>query len=211
MRVRTFLFITALMLCHLQLWPQTLTKQFPSASGPSSLPDAPDYPVAEVVTAPPAGVPVRIESNQQEKHGSIYYAYRRESGSNTRTTFSLPIRSPTMATPGDAEADGHVRLQGGRNNELILADHGKLNFDLETGRFENVTGSIGRQPSASKRKLVYTTANPFLFTGRVLIKEGPERYQIIRGTMTSCLLPDPDWQIHSSLIRVNYGQARAKR
>ena len=28
--------------------------------------------------------------------------------------------------------------------------------------------------------------------------------------MTSCLLPDPDWQIHSSLIRVNYGEARAK-
>jgi LPS-assembly protein len=87
-----------------------------------------------------------------------------------------------------------VRLQGGRNNELILADHGKLNLDLETGRFENVTGSIGRQPSASKRKLVYTTSNPFLFTGRVLIKEGPERYQIIHGTMTSCLLPDPDWR-----------------
>jgi hypothetical protein len=73
-----------------------------------------------------------------------------------------------------------------------------------------VTGSVGRQPSASKKKLVYTTANPFLFTGRVLIKEGPERYQIVRGTMTSCLLPDPDWQIHSSLIRVNYGLAKAK-
>ena len=110
----------------------------------------------------------------------------------------------------DAEADGHVRLEGKRNNELILADHGKLNFDLETGRFENVTGSIGRRPSASKHKLVYTTANPFLFTGKVLIKEGPERYQLIEGTMTSCLLPDPDWQIHSSLIRVNYGEARAK-
>ena len=73
-----------------------------------------------------------------------------------------------------------------------------------------MTGSIGRQPSASKKKLVYTTANPFLFTGRVLIKEGPERYQVIQGTMTSCLLPDPDWQIHSSLIHLNYGQAKAK-
>ena len=132
------------------------------------------------------------------------------SGSNTRITFSPRIKFPTMLTPSDAEADGHVRLQGGRNNELILADHGKLNLDLETGRFENVTGSVGRQPSASKRKLVYTTANPFLFTGRVVIKEGPERYQIIQGTMTSCLLPDPDWRIHSSLIRVNYGEARAK-
>ena len=206
MRVRTFLFITALMLCHLQLCPQTLTKQFPSASG---LPDAPDYPIAEVVATPPPGIPVRLESRQQEKHGSVYLLtgeVRIDYKDYTLTADKVSYDDETK----DAEADGHVRLQGGRNNELILADHGKLNFDLETGRFENVTGSVGRQPSASKRKLVYTTANPFLFTGRVLIKEGPERYQVIQGTMTSCLLPDPDWRIHSSLIRVNYGVARAK-
>jgi LPS-assembly protein len=209
MRVRTFLFITALMLCHLQLRPQTLTKQFPSASGPSSLADAPDYPIAEVVAAPPSGVPVRLESKQQEKHGSVYTLtgdVRIDYKDYTLTADKVSYDDETK----EAEADGHVRLQGGRNNELILADHGKLNFDLETGRFENVTGSIGRQPSASKRKLVYTTANPFLFTGRVLIKEGPERYQVFQGTMTSCLLPDPDWRIHSSLIHVNYGVARAK-
>ena len=209
MRVRTFLFITALMLCHLQLRPQTLTKQFPSAAGPSSLPDAPDYPIAEVVAAPPSGVSVRLESKQQEKHGSVYTLtgdVKIDYKDYTLTADKVSYDDETK----EAEADGHVRLQGGRNNELILADHGKLNFDLETGRFENVTGSIGRQPSASKRKLVYTTANPFLFTGRVLIKEGPERYQVIQGTMTSCLLPDPDWRIHSSLIRVSYGVARAK-
>ena len=75
MRIRTFLFITALMLCHPQLWPQALTRQFPSAANESaasggaepslandsvaqaqspqvpagSLPDAPGYPIAEVV------------------------------------------------------------------------------------------------------------------------------------------------------------------
>jgi LPS-assembly protein len=209
MRVRTFLFITALMLCHLKLWPQTLTKQFPAASGPSSLPDAPDYPIAEVITTPPSGVPVRFESKQQEKHGEVYSLIgdvRIEYKDYILTADKVSYNRET----GDAEADGHVRLQGGRNNELILADHGKLNFELETGRFENVTGSIGRQPSASKKKLVYTTANPFLFTGRVLIKEGPERYQVVQGTMTSCLLPDPDWRIHSSLIRMNYGVAKAK-
>src|ERR1700689_5273530 len=209
MRVRTFLFITALMLCHLQLRPQTLTKQFPSASGPSLLPDAPAYPIAEVVAAPPPGGSVRLLSKQQEKHGSVYTLtgdVKIDYKDFTLTADKVSYDDETK----EAEADGHVRLQGGRNNELILADHGKLNFDLETGRFENVTGSIGRQPSASKRKLLYTPANPFLFTGRVLIKEGPERYQIIEGTMTSCLLPDPDWRIHSAVIRVNYGQARSK-
>ncbi len=235
MRIRTFLFITALMLCHPQLWPQTLTKQFPTqapgtaATGRAesnlagdnvaaqqspqvpagSLPDAPGYPVAEVVEAPPAGVPVVFRANQQEKHGDVFTLtgeVRIEYKDYILTADKVAFNRLTS----DAEADGHVRLEGKRNNELILADHGKLNFDLETGRFENVTGSVGRQPSVSKRKLIYTTANPFLFTGKFLIKEGPERYQLIEGTMTSCLLPDPDWRIHSAVIRVNYGQARAK-
>jgi LPS-assembly protein len=208
MRVRTILFITALMLCHLQLRPQTLTKQFPSASGPSSLPDAPDYPIAEMVATPPTGVPARLEARQQEKHGSLYTLT-----GDVRIDYKDYILTADKASydseTGDAEATGHVRLLGARNNELILADYAKLNFDLETGRFENVTGSVGRQPSSNKRKLIYTTNNPFLFTGRVVFKEGPERYRILHGTMTSCLLPDPDWRIHAALIRVNYGQARA--
>jgi LPS-assembly protein len=235
MRVRTFLFITALMLCHPQLLPQTLTKQFPSAAPGSaasggaepslaintveatqspqapaeSLPDAPGYPIAEVVETPPAGVPVVIRANQQEKHGDVF-TLTGEARIDYKDYILTADKVSFNRLTSDAEADGHVRLEGKQNNELILADHGKLNFDLETGRFENVTGSVGRQPSASKRKLVYTTANPFLFTGKVLIKEGPERYEIIHGTMTSCLLPDPDWRIHSTFIRVNYGQARAK-
>ena len=152
---------------------------------------------------------MKLISKQQEKHGSVFIL-----SGDVRIEYKDYILTADKVSydqeTGDSEADGHVQLQGGRNNELIIADHGKLNLELETGRFENVTGSVGRQPSANKRKLVYTTANPFLFTGRVVIKLGPERYQIIEGTMTSCLLPDPDWRIHSSLIRVNYGEARAK-
>src|SRR5579862_3145755 len=81
MRARIFLCITLLYLCHPQLWPQAVTKQFPPAPAaaagspgtspvtpsdtPSStLPDAPDgpsdIPVARVVPAPPTGVPVEI-------------------------------------------------------------------------------------------------------------------------------------------------------
>jgi LPS-assembly protein len=187
--------------------PSSTSGSLPDAPNPD--PPAPGYPIAEPVATPPSGLPVSLQADQQEKHGSVYTltgGVRIDYKGYVLTADKVSYDRDT----GDAEADGHVQLQGGRNNELVLADHGKLNFDLETGRFDNVTGSIGRQPSASKRKLVYTTANPFLFTGRVLIKEGPERYQIIQGTMTSCLLPDPDWRIHSSLIRVNYGLARAR-
>ena len=179
------------------------------ASGPGTLPDAPNYPIAEVVAAPPPGVPANLESKQQERHGNVYTLTGEVRIDYKDYTLTADRVSYDVLTK-DAEADGHVRLQGRRNNELIIADHGNLNLDLETGRFYNVTGSVGRQPSASKRKLVYTTSNPFLFTGRLLIKEGPDRYQVVDGTMTSCLLPDPDWLIHSSLIRVRDGMARAK-
>jgi LPS-assembly protein len=192
MKLRTSLLITVFVLCHLPLRPQTSNKEFPRTFDPSSLPDAPDYPVAEVVAALPSGVVARLESKQQEKHGSVYTLT-----GDVRIDYKDYILSADKVSyddeTKDAEADGHVRLQGKRNNELILADHGKMNFELDTGRFYNVTGSIGRPPqaAASNRKTMYTTSNPFLFTGRVLIKEGPERYQIIHGTMTSCLLPDP--------------------
>jgi LPS-assembly protein len=154
MRVRNCLFITALMLCHPLLWPQTLTKQLPSPSEPSALPDAPDYPIAEVVTSPPTGVPVHLEADQQEKHGSIYTLTGRVQ-INYKDYILTADKAAFNADTKDVEADGHLRLVGGQNNEVILADHAKLNFDLETGRFENVTGSVGRQPSTSKRKAIY--------------------------------------------------------
>src|ERR1700748_3681921 len=69
MSVRTSFFITALLLCHLQLCGQALTRQLPSCP---ELPDAPQYPIAEITAEPATGVPVRLESRQQEKHGSVY-------------------------------------------------------------------------------------------------------------------------------------------
>jgi LPS-assembly protein len=205
MSVRTSFFITALWLCHLQVYAQALTRQFPSGT---ELPNAPQYPVAEVEPQAAAGVPVRLESKQQEKHGSVYLLtgdVKIEYKDFTLYADKITYDEVTK----DAEAEGHVRLEGKRNNELILADHGKLNFELETGRFDNVTGSIGRQPSAVNRRMLYSSGNPFLFSGKALIKEGPERYRLLHGTMTSCLLPDPDWSIHSALIRVDYGLAKA--
>jgi len=93
MRARKFLFTMLLLLCHPQLWPQQLTKQFPlqdqddraavqpPGSSPSEPPAAaasadlanyPDdpsltstIPEAHVVPVPPTGVPVRIEADAQ--------------------------------------------------------------------------------------------------------------------------------------------------
>jgi LPS-assembly protein len=230
MRVRIILFITALLLCHPKLWPQALTKQLPpvtqsqagsasaapqsgsaaaaDSAADNSLPDAPGFPIAEVVAPPPSGVPVKFESERMEKHGEIYTL----SGDVEIDYKDYTLRADKIVfdqDTGDAEAEGHLQLQGGPDDELITADHGRVNMHLQTGHFFDVVGTIGSS-TTKKRKNVYANVNPFLFTGRVVIKEGPLRYRIIHGSLTSCSLPKPDWRILSGAISVDNGEARAK-
>ena len=80
---------------------------------------------------------MKLISDQQEKHGSAYTLTGHGRSEDKDYILTADKVSYDQET-GDSEADGHVQLQGGRNNELIIADHGKLNLELETGRFENV-------------------------------------------------------------------------
>ena len=66
------------------------------------------------------------------------------SRSATRTTWFTPTSMNYNEDTGEARAEGHVELDGGPADEHILADHATLNLDLDTGRFYNVTGSVGR-------------------------------------------------------------------
>jgi len=55
--------------------------------------------------------------------------------------------------------------------------------------------------------LVYSTTNPFLFTGRVLLQTGQGQYRVVDGTMTNCRLPRPDWQLIARAIKMDRGTA----
>ena len=113
---------------------------------------------------------------------------------------------------GEVKAEGHLRVSGGENDEYIEASHGTLNIRTGTGRFFDVKGSTGMHstplPSASSRGGLQSP-NPFLFSGRVVEKTGPTAYTIYDGTVTSCLLPSPDWMFSSHKLAVNGGVARA--
>src|SRR6202030_1690374 len=92
--------------------------------------------------------------------------------------------------------------------EHISATNGTLNVDRQIGRFYNVIGAIGGSPL--KRNVVYGASNPFLFTGRVVEKNGPDEYVIHEGSMTSCNLPRPDWLLTSKQVEVKGTTASAK-
>jgi LPS-assembly protein len=218
MRPRNFVFITMLALCHLQIRGQALTNAAPpaaretpqsrSAEEPSpSLPDDPGQemlPVAQPEPEAAAGVPVEWEAQKQTRVGDTWTL----TGEVVVRYRDYILRADKVIYHQDTtvlEAEGNLQVAGGPNDVLINASRGDMRLNMHTARFYNVHGSQGVRTLG--RTAVYTTANPFLFTGRVLLQTGEGRYRLIDGTMTNCSLPRPDWQLYSRSIQLADGTA----
>lgn len=197
MTSRTRFLITAAFVCHLLLAPPLVTSQLRSpasvSDGVQDLPNTPSVPREEDVT---------ISAISQEKIGRIYKLHGK-----AEIHYGVYILHGDEVTynadTGDSTADGHVVLEGGPNDEDIEASHGTYNVRAESGRFENVTGSIGVQTRGNR--LMLTSSNPFFFTGKVVEKTGPDHYMVYDGTVTTCELPHPRWQFNANKVVVNVG------
>jgi LPS-assembly protein len=161
-------------------------------------------PVAQPEPAPAGGVPVEWEARNQSRAGDdwtltgeVVVHYR---GYTLRADKVVYHQSTT-----ELEADGNLQVAGGPNDVLIYASRGDMRLNMHTARYYNVHGSQGVRTLG--RTTVYSTTNPFLFTGRVLLETGEGRYRIVDGTMTNCRLPRPDWQLISRSIKLENGQA----
>ena len=197
MTSRTRFLITAALVCHLLLAPSLVTSQLLSpATDPSptqSLPNTPSALKEDEVT---------IIATSQEKSGSVYKLHGK--AEIHYGVYILRADEVTYnADTGEAIADGHVVLEGGPNDEHIQASTGTYNVRAESGRFENVTGSIGVGRHGTR--LALTSSNPFFFTGRVVEKTGPDHYMVYNGTVTTCELPHPRWQFNANKVVVNVG------
>ena len=215
-----FITITLAAVSHPHLLAQKITTQAPPANLPTStLPDAPDtppdapqYPTAQPLLPPISPESPVIESASQTYTKGVYTldgdvvitwpAYQ------ARRIQADHIQFDTNS--GEVTATGHLLLVGGANSERIQADQGTFNIHTVTGEFYNVSGSVGIRPPANPaHRVVYTTANPFLFTGRKVVKTGPRDYDIYDGTITSCQLPHPDWLLTSAHFSVSKDKATA--
>ena len=120
----------------------------------------------------------------------------------------------------DVDMTGHVVVTIRDTSERIEASHGTINLQTQTGRFFDVVGSVGSTrkaaatvgPASSAANAAaasqrYNNGNPFLFTGRMVVKSGPLRYEVYDGTITSCQLPNPDWLLSAAKFEVNDTQA----
>ena len=183
-------------------------------------------PAARVLPPPSKAARAILESDlPQSRHDDLYTA----SGNVTLSYQDHTLRADSLTyndATGDIAAIGHVELSGGSNDEHISASRGEYNLNTQTGRFYDVTGSVGlgnsfaRAPVApatnagiatapASRQPGYQNENPFLFEGRIVVKTGPDAYTIYNGSVTSCLLPHPDWQLFARRISLNADQARA--
>jgi LPS-assembly protein len=185
----------------------------PPAASAEGLPDLSQVPQATPL--PPETPPAKVswDAETQSKHGSVYLL-----AGNVEIHYQDHVlRADSISydeETHEARAEGHVRLTGGENEEYIEASRGEYNLKTGTGRFYDVKGSVGLHGQATTTepsgRTGLVTPNPFLFSGRMVVKTGPRDYDVYDGAVTSCLLPRPDWELTASHLSMNEDRAAAK-
>jgi LPS-assembly protein len=200
MIIRSRIFITAALVCHLLLAPGIVTSQtLPPAAATVSAPEAASA-MAPTAPASQTEEEVTIRAVEQEKDGSIYHLRGRVE-IHYRTYILYADQVTYNADTADSELEGHVVLDGGPYDEHVEASHGTYNVRTETGTFYSVIGTVGFR--LRKSRYVLTTSNPFAFTGKIVEKRGPDHYLVRQGSVTTCELPHPKWQFDAKRISVD--------
>jgi LPS-assembly protein len=192
-----------------------LLEALPAAPG---APGMAQYPEAAPIAAANKGAPMQLEADTCSMKGSVYVLDGHALVTYESRTLEADHIEYDSAT-GDVSLTGHLLVRGGENDESIHASHGTINVQTQRGRFYDVRGSVGlrQRPAAGAaagaaavgQHVVYSNGNPFLFSGRLVVKSGPLEYQIYDGTVTSCQLPRPDWLLSASEFSVDGAKARA--
>src|SRR5665213_169817 len=187
---------------------QHLDAQQVASQAPPAQPGAalPNLPLAVPIAVDDNSLPLTIEADLSSRYGKL----DRLEGNVVIHYNGRTVRADRIAydaETGDLTLDGHVDVLGGDNDEHIQASRGAYNLNSQTGTFYDVTGSVGMLSSGKRPG--YTSPNPFLFSGRMVVKTGRMDYDVYDGKVTSCLLPNPDWQLFAKHFSLDGSKARA--
>jgi LPS-assembly protein len=185
------------------------------ASAASELPNAPfsaPYPGAIPIPSTGGDVPSiesdgpqTIEGDRRTADGNVVITYKDRTLQADHIEYDSDTAEITLT--------GHVLLTGGENDESLRASHGTVNIRTQTGRLYDVSGSVGLRPAVgagmAAQRRVYANGNPFLFTGKMVVKTGPREYYVYGGTVTSCQLANPDWLLSSAKFSVDMDAGKA--
>ena len=164
-------------------------------------------PIARPEPVPASGEPIRWTADEQTRVGDVWTLNGNVKIYYENYTLHADKVIYHQAT-SEVEADGHLLLTGGPNDVYITAASGDLRLNMHTARFFNVEGSQGVRRNG--KTLVYSTTNPMLFKGRVLLETGEGSYRVIDGSITNCQLPRPDWRVIAKSIELENQHAAMK-
>jgi LPS-assembly protein len=209
MTLRNRFLITAAGLCHLLLVPPLVTSQLPPENAGITV-RAQEKSATEQATPCALAAAAQKQNGdvqticaiQQEEEGSVYKLH----GAVEIYYQNYVLRADEATFNSDTKdvtATGHFALDGGPNDDHIRASHGTYNFDLETGRFYDVTATTGLRFRGNRA--ILTSTAPFAFTGKIVEKISPDHYLVYDGTITTCELPHPKWQFDARRIVVDVG------
>ncbi len=194
---RTRFLITAALVCHLLFAHPLVTSQLLSAANPSgasqSPPNIPTALRSEDVT---------ISALTQEKQGAVINLHGKVEIHDGTYVLHADDATYNMETR-QVTADGHIVLDGTLNDEHIEASHAEYNFRTDTGRFEQVHGTIGIR--AGVNRAILTSSNPFILRGKLVEKTSPDHYVVYDGKVTTCQLPHPKWEFQARKVTVEVG------
>lgn len=206
--------------------PQAGTTQigpaFPGGGSIAVLPDAPSAVTSSKGTftaheeipratplLPASSEKMVLEAELKSRHGDRYLL----SGNVDITVRDTTVHADTVTyddATGELDAQGHVHFSSAVRDESMDASRAVYNLHSGTGRFYDVKGSIGVRGAASGSAHGVANSGAFLFQGRLIVKTGPENYDVYDGSVTSCLLASPDWSLSSRHIALDRGQAHAR-
>ncbi|MFZ0808541.1 MAG: LPS assembly protein LptD [Candidatus Sulfotelmatobacter sp.] len=201
---RTRLLITALFLCHQLLASRLVTSQLLAQDSPQTAAGADQNSGSACAdrAATQASDETTICALQQEKIGDVYKLHG-NAEIHYRTYILRADEVTYDSDTGEATGAGHFTLDGGPNDDHILASHGNYNLTTEVGTFFDVTATTGMRLRG--RSVVLTSTTPFAFAGKRVEKTGPDHYLVFDGSITSCELPNPKWQFAAHKVRVDVG------
>jgi LPS-assembly protein len=216
---------------------QTQTQSSPqsqqqSAPQDASYPDDPSLqstiPEAHVVPAPPAGVPVKIEADTQtyvKTDGGGVYTLNGHAVIHYKDYVISADHATYNRDTSDVAGEGNLHVDGGPDQAHFIATHGTMNLDAHTAHLYDVTGTLGEGRGSQiktvttvlpgvgtlqQNKAVFSSSSPFALSGKELIQTAERKYHVVDGTMTSCELPHPDWQLAAHDFFLENGVARGK-
>ena len=154
----------------------------------------------------PRGEAANVSAIGFEKEGDVYLLH----GSAEIDYRGYRLYADEMkydSSTGEAEASGHVRLEGGPHDEHIQASNATYNVNDETGVLHDAVATLGM--ALRSGRMVLTSPSPLAFTGKVVRRTGPDQFIVEGGMVTTCSLESPAWSFNAERVVVDLGSKAA--